>query len=51
MANFEYKKDRMCEGGLNLARDSIVIVDDDDDGEVHMARSENLYLVSYVSDS
>ena len=27
MANFEYKKDRMCETAPNLARDSIVIAD------------------------
>ena len=28
MANFEYKKDRMCATAPNLALDSIVIVDD-----------------------
>ena len=27
MPNFEFKKDRMSEGGLNLALDSIVIMD------------------------
>ena len=29
MANFEYKKNLPCEHALNLALDSIVIVDDD----------------------
>ena len=29
MPNFEFKKDRVCERGLNLVLDSIVIVGDD----------------------
>ena len=29
MPNFELKKDRLCEHTLNLALDSIVIIDDD----------------------
>ena len=30
MLNFEFKKDCVCETALNLALNSIVIVDDDD---------------------